>query len=55
MAICRRIRLAEHFEEDWEPSWCQGGCDVCSEEKTTEEEDVTEYMKRAVEIINEVG
>ncbi|KAF1763653.1 hypothetical protein GCK72_011920 [Caenorhabditis remanei] len=53
--ICRRVKLAEHFEEAWEPSWCQKQCDVC--EKATGGEtksiDVNEEAKAAVKIIEE--
>ncbi|CAI2349756.1 unnamed protein product [Caenorhabditis sp. 36 PRJEB53466] len=51
---CRRVRLAEHFEEPWEPSWCQKQCDVCEQEKTsTGTMDVKEEAKTAVRIIEE--
>uniref|UniRef100_A0A1I7UJR1 ATP-dependent DNA helicase n=1 Tax=Caenorhabditis tropicalis TaxID=1561998 RepID=A0A1I7UJR1_9PELO len=52
---CRRILLAEHFEEAWEPSWCQGQCDVCERTNPSETRkmDVSKETKTIVEIIQE--
>ncbi|CAD6190385.1 unnamed protein product [Caenorhabditis auriculariae] len=51
---CRRMRLAEHFEEAWEPSWCQEKCDVCLDSTSSVSKfDVAEEARSAVDIIKE--
>ncbi|CAJ0952835.1 unnamed protein product, partial [Mesorhabditis belari] len=50
-ALCRRITLSEHFEEEWDPSWCQQKCDICAGEQASCEIDAYETLCHAVDII----
>ncbi|CCD61879.1 Putative ATP-dependent DNA helicase Q1 [Caenorhabditis elegans] len=58
-STCRRVKLAEHFEEAWEPSWCQKQCDTCENgngfvgTSSKESTDVSEAAKTTVRIIEE--
>ncbi|EGT47797.1 hypothetical protein CAEBREN_03628 [Caenorhabditis brenneri] len=54
-STCRRVKMAEHFEEAWEPSWCQKQCDVCQRATSSElkSTDVSKETKIAVQIIED--
>ncbi|CAL2035149.1 unnamed protein product [Caenorhabditis brenneri] len=54
-STCRRVKMAEHFEEAWEPSWCQKQCDVCQRATSSElkSTDVSRETKIAVQIIED--
>ncbi|KAK0420759.1 hypothetical protein QR680_014867 [Steinernema hermaphroditum] len=53
---CRRVRLAEHFDESWEPSWCDSSCDVCCEkQKEVAEVDIMNVYSAAKEVIAREG
>ncbi|UMM21032.1 hypothetical protein L5515_002892 [Caenorhabditis briggsae] len=49
---CRRVKLAEHFEEAWEPSWCQKQCDVCEKSSNSPGTATEDVSKEAVVVIN---
>lgn len=52
-STCRRVKLAEHFEEAWEPSWCQKQCDNCKKTSGVQKVDVSEEAKIVIGIIEE--
>ncbi|TKR60452.1 hypothetical protein L596_027697 [Steinernema carpocapsae] len=52
---CRRVLLAEHFDEPWEPSWCQEMCDVCSGAGESTTVDITCVLNAVKEIIAREG
>uniref|UniRef100_A0A914PJD6 ATP-dependent DNA helicase RecQ zinc-binding domain-containing protein n=1 Tax=Panagrolaimus davidi TaxID=227884 RepID=A0A914PJD6_9BILA len=53
---CRRVMIAEHFDETWDSSWCNKMCDNCASNSvkdcTNENDlDLTKYITMAKEII----
>ncbi|KAJ8023459.1 ATP-dependent DNA helicase Q1 [Holothuria leucospilota] len=49
---CRRILLAEHFDETWEKGVnCNGMCDACRVQATVKELDVTQITKTIYDIL----
>ncbi|CEF63506.1 ATP-dependent DNA helicase Q1 [Strongyloides ratti] len=52
---CRRILIASHFNEVWEPSWCNNHCDNCSNSKRYDVSSINiyEYFEKCIEIIGD--
>ncbi|KAH7709739.1 ATP-dependent DNA helicase Q1 [Aphelenchoides avenae] len=49
---CRRVCIAEHFDELWDASWCNKMCDICKEGAGSQAElDVRKYFDAVCEII----
>uniref|UniRef100_A0A0K0ETJ5 ATP-dependent DNA helicase n=1 Tax=Strongyloides stercoralis TaxID=6248 RepID=A0A0K0ETJ5_STRER len=52
---CRRILLASHFNEVWEPSWCNNHCDNCSNSKKYHVSSINiyKYFEKCIELISD--
>uniref|UniRef100_A0A0N4ZRY9 ATP-dependent DNA helicase n=1 Tax=Parastrongyloides trichosuri TaxID=131310 RepID=A0A0N4ZRY9_PARTI len=52
---CRRISIASHFNEVWEPSWCNKHCDNCinSDQYLVNTKNIYNYYEKALKILNE--
>ncbi|KAJ1164916.1 hypothetical protein NDU88_005348 [Pleurodeles waltl] len=50
---CRRILIAQHFDEVWDSANCNKMCDNCCREKLFEKIDITGYCKDLVKILQQ--
>uniref|UniRef100_A0A2D4PLK1 ATP-dependent DNA helicase n=2 Tax=Micrurus surinamensis TaxID=129470 RepID=A0A2D4PLK1_MICSU len=51
---CRRVQIAHHFDEAWDPASCNKMCDNCCQEETLEKMDVTEHCRELIKILKQV-
>uniref|UniRef100_A0A0K0FKB5 ATP-dependent DNA helicase n=1 Tax=Strongyloides venezuelensis TaxID=75913 RepID=A0A0K0FKB5_STRVS len=52
---CRRILIASHFNEVWEPSWCNNHCDNCSnfQKYIVSSVNIYKYFEKSIEFLND--
>ncbi|XP_075704999.1 ATP-dependent DNA helicase Q1 isoform X2 [Rhinoderma darwinii] len=50
---CRRVLVAQHFDEVWDAAQCHQMCDNCSSEKNCEDVDITDYGRDIVKILQQ--
>ncbi|KAL1284521.1 putative ATP-dependent DNA helicase [Trichinella pseudospiralis] len=56
LANCRRRYFADHFDEQWKPTWCQSACDNCKRlPGSVHQQDVVQQCKRALAILEASG
>ncbi|CAN2391155.1 Belongs to the helicase family. RecQ subfamily, partial [Pristimantis euphronides] len=48
---CRRVLIAQHFDEVWDSAQCKRMCDNCCSEKKCEKVDIADYGKDVVKIL----
>ncbi|KRZ97836.1 putative ATP-dependent DNA helicase Q1 [Trichinella sp. T8] len=56
LANCRRRYFADHFDEQWKPTWCQSACDNCQRPPgSVHQQDVVQQCKMALAILGASG
>ncbi|KAM4747169.1 ATP-dependent DNA helicase Q1 [Rhinophrynus dorsalis] len=50
---CRRVLIAQHFDEVWDSAQCNKMCDNCCSEKTYDKVDITKYSRDIVKILDQ--
>lgn len=48
---CRRAQVLNYFGELFDPQLCGGACDICAAGPQGQAADVTEYAKKAVQLV----
>ncbi|MEE6477392.1 hypothetical protein FKM82_011497 [Ascaphus truei] len=52
---CRRVLIAQHFDEVWDSAQCNKMCDNCCSEKTYETADIASYARDIVKILEQAN
>ncbi|OCT87975.1 hypothetical protein XELAEV_18016603mg [Xenopus laevis] len=50
---CRRVLIAQHFDEVWDSAKCNKMCDNCNSEGACEEADISQYCRDIVKIVEQ--
>lgn len=50
---CRRVLIAQHFDEVWSPEACNKMCDNCCKEMSFERKNVTAYCRDLIKILKQ--
>ncbi|KAJ8786008.1 hypothetical protein J1605_006588 [Eschrichtius robustus] len=50
---CRRVLIAQHFDEVWSPETCNKMCDNCCKEISFERKNVTAYCRDLIKILKQ--
>ncbi|XP_053575104.1 ATP-dependent DNA helicase Q1 [Bombina bombina] len=53
LSRCRRVLIAQHFDEVWDSARCNLMCDNCYSEKLHEKVDITKYSRDLVKILEQ--
>uniref|UniRef100_A0A3Q2L9X2 ATP-dependent DNA helicase n=1 Tax=Equus caballus TaxID=9796 RepID=A0A3Q2L9X2_HORSE len=53
MSKCRRVLIAQHFDEVWNSEACNKMCDNCCKEISFERKDVTAYCRDLIKILKQ--
>ncbi|XP_066446841.1 ATP-dependent DNA helicase Q1 isoform X2 [Eleutherodactylus coqui] len=48
---CRRVLIAQHFDEVWDSAQCDRMCDNCRSEKNCEKVDIADYGRDVVKVL----
>ncbi|XP_063785469.1 ATP-dependent DNA helicase Q1 [Pseudophryne corroboree] len=48
---CRRVLIAQHFDEVWDSTQCNEMCDNCKTDRTYDRTDITDYGRDIVKIL----
>ncbi|KAM4820402.1 ATP-dependent DNA helicase Q1 [Thomomys bottae] len=51
ISTCRRVCIAEHFDEVWDSDACNRMCDSCCKDIALEEKDVAEHCRQLLQIL----
>ncbi|KAG8438535.1 hypothetical protein GDO86_004920 [Hymenochirus boettgeri] len=52
---CRRVLIAQHFDEVWDSAKCNKMCDNCSHNKDCEQVDITKYCRDIMKILEQAN
>ncbi|XP_068134138.1 ATP-dependent DNA helicase Q1 isoform X2 [Hyperolius riggenbachi] len=52
---CRRVVIAQHFDEVWDSAQCNMMCDNCSRDKVHENMNITDYSKDVITILEQAN
>ncbi|KAM8974320.1 ATP-dependent DNA helicase Q1 [Pelodytes ibericus] len=52
---CRRVLIAQHFDEVWDSAQCNKMCDNCKDERDHEKVDITSYGRDILKILEQAG
>ncbi|KAM4675412.1 ATP-dependent DNA helicase Q1 isoform 2-T2 [Discoglossus pictus] len=53
LSRCRRVVIAEHFDEVWDSAQCNQMCDNCCRDKAYDKVDITKYGRHIVKILQQ--
>lgn len=53
MKRCRRVIIAQHFDEVWDSAQCNQMCDNCSSVKNCDDVDISDYGRDVVKILQQ--
>ncbi|KAM5170986.1 ATP-dependent DNA helicase Q1 [Mantella aurantiaca] len=52
---CRRVVIAQHFDEVWDSAQCNQMCDNCNSNKTYDKMDITDYCRDILKILEQAS
>ncbi|CAH2278554.1 ATP-dependent DNA helicase Q1 [Pelobates cultripes] len=55
LSRCRRVLIAQHFDEVWDSAQCNKMCDNCNNEKVYEKVDITDYSRDIMKILEQAN